>query len=557
MARTIRTCSLALALALAAAPGAAEASTRLQFRPSSATTYVGARAAELSGDPRRAAVLYSALAQSDPNNSILANRAISQAITAGDTSLALRLATGRPAASLGLDARMLLIADRLRKGRTADGIALLKAVADSGTLSFLAPVIEAWAAADRRDGRALTILSQVPVGSVAAPYVDEHRALILLHLRRPAEALPLIERVLPQAGGREARLRIALADAHMWAGDAAAARSVLVGSDPAISRARALVERNKRPGGSIDDPASAFAELLSAIALDLNRSDARALPIAMVQSARLADPDHPTLPLLLGLMLGESKRHDDALVIFRAFSDDSLFADSAREGEIRVLLRAERLDEAAARAQAFVASPEATAGDWGRLGDVLDEQKRYGPAADAFGRAIALVAAGRPGPREWQLHLLRGAMLERADRWPEAKAALSRARELAPNNPLVLNFLGYAQLERGENLDQAEALIAEASRRAPDDASITDSLGWAQFKRGKLSEAIATLESAAAKDPSQAEIHEHLGDALYTAGRKFEARHAWSAALITAEDDVKARIEGKIRGGLQSANAAP
>lgn len=557
MARITRTCSCLLAAALAVVPASAAASSRVDFRPSSATTYVGARAAELAGDPRRAAVLYSALAQGDPNNSLLANRAISQAIAAGNTALALRLAGSRPVTALGLDARMLMTADRLAKGRDADAAALLQAVSDNGTLSFMAPVIQAWAAADRRDARALDILAQVPGGSVVAPYIDEHRALILLRLGRPAEALPLIERVLPQASGREVRLRIAFADALVRANDPASAAKLLAGNDPAVSRARAALGRNKRPGGGIDDPASAFAELLSGIAIDLNRSDARALPIAMVQSARLADPAHPTLPLLLGLLLGESKRHDDALAVLRAIPDSSLFADSAREGEIRVLLRAERLEEAAARAQAFVAAPDATAGDWGRLGDVLDELKRYGPAADAFGRAIALVAAGQPGPKEWQLHLLRGAMLERADRWPEAKTALSRARELAPTNPLVLNFLGYAQLERGENLDQAEALIAEASRRAPNDASITDSLGWAQFKRGKVSEAIATLESAAAKDPSQAEIHEHLGDALYTAGRKFEARHAWNAALITAEDDIKSRVEAKIKGGLQPANAAP
>jgi Flp pilus assembly protein TadD len=121
----------------------------------------------------------------------------------------------------------------------------------------------------------------------------------------------------------------------------------------------------------------------------------------------------------------------------------------------------------------------------------------------------------------------------------------------------VLNYLGYARLERGERLDEAEALIAEASRRAPDNASITDSLGWAQFKRGKVAEAIATLQRAAAGDPAQSEIHEHLGDALYTAGRRYEARFAWQAALVTAEEDVRQRVQDKINAGLTAASAAP
>ena len=100
-------------------------------------------------------------------------------------------------------------------------------------------------------------------------------------------------------------------------------------------------------------------------------------------------------------------------------------------------------------------------------------------------------------------------------------------------------------------------MIRKASELSPDDASIIDSLGWAQFKRGKLSEAIATLQRAAAKDPEQAEIQEHLGDALFTLGRRFEARFAWGAALITAEDNIAARVRAKLESGLNPANAAP
>src|SRR6185437_8837471 len=96
--------------------------------------------------------------------------------------------------------------------------------------------------------------------------------------------------------------------------------------------------------------------------------------------------------------------------------------------------------------------------------------------------------------------------LEEANRWPDAKAALQKALVLAPDQPLLLNFLGYAMLERGENMDAAEAMIRKASQLAPDDASITDSLGWAQLKRGKVNVAINTLEQAAEKDPTQAEI---------------------------------------------------
>ena len=153
--------------------------------------------------------------------------------------------------------------------------------------------------------------------------------------------------------------------------------------------------------------------------------------------------------------------------------------------------------------------------------------------------------------------MFRASALESAERWPEAKAEMAIAMQLSPDNPLLLNFLGYGQLERGEALDESEAMVRKASALRPDDSSITDSLGWAQYKRGKVDDAIATLQRAAEGDPEQAEIHEHLGDALYTAGRRIEARFAWRAALVNAEDKAKQRLDAKLASGLTAANASP
>jgi len=181
--------------------------------------------------------------------------------------------------------------------------------------------------------------------------------------------------------------------------------------------------------------------------------------------------------------------------------------------------------------------------------------KQYAGAADAYQRALDL--AGPLATDRWTLLLLKASSLEAADRWPEAKSDLEAALKLAPDQPLILNFLGYAKLERGEDLDNAEAMIRKASELAPDDASITDSLGWAQYKRGRVDEGIETLQRAAVADPAQAEIREHLGDALYDAGRKFEARFAWEAALVTADEETAVRVRAKLLSGLNKTNKAP
>jgi Flp pilus assembly protein TadD len=162
-----------------------------------------------------------------------------------------------------------------------------------------------------------------------------------------------------------------------------------------------------------------------------------------------------------------------------------------------------------------------------------------------------------PGRPLWTLWLLRGGALTEAGRWPEGKAALETAYKLAPDQAVVLNYLGYSQLERRENMDEAERLIREASRLEPEDAAITDSLGWALYLRGKLPEAVETLERAARGQPADAAINEHLGDAYYSAGRRFEARYAWRAALLHAEGDIAGRLRAKIDAGLKPEFAAP
>ena len=190
-------------------------------------------------------------------------------------------------------------------------------------------------------------------------------------------------------------------------------------------------------------------------------------------------------------------------------------------------------------------------------GNAIDESdhKRVGKNGIFTDEVIANVMNVRSDL--WTLYLLRASSLQDANRWPEARAALQQGLALSPDQPLLLNFMGYAKLERGEDLDSAEAMIRKASELAPDDASITDSLGWALFKRGKTEDAIATLQKAAEKDPDQAEIQEHLGDALFKSGRRYEARFAWNAALVTAEDDIAVRVREKLTAGLTAANAAP
>jgi Flp pilus assembly protein TadD len=91
----------------------------------------------------------------------------------------------------------------------------------------------------------------------------------------------------------------------------------------------------------------------------------------------------------------------------------------------------------------------------------------------------------------------------------------------------------------------------------PDDPAITDSLGWVYYLRGDVPKAIETLERAVAGEPSEPTINEHLGDAYWTAGRRYEARYAWQAALVYADKEDASRISRKLDTGLTPEVAAP
>ncbi|MBA3837983.1 MAG: hypothetical protein C0499_10050 [Zymomonas sp.] len=125
---------------------------------------------------------------------------------------------------------------------------------------------------------------------------------------------------------------------------------------------------------------------------------------------------------------------------------------------------------------------------------------------------------------------------------------IERAVELAPDEPVALNYLGYGLLENRGDRARATRLLERALALRPDDGSILDSLGWCYFLTGDLPRALPLLERAAAQSPDNATINDHLGDAYWRAGRHFEARYAWGAAKGVATGDDEARIAAKING---------
>ena len=520
--------------------------------------YARARVAASSGQSAEAARAYAAALRSSPDNDVLASRTFVEALSAGERALALQAASvlERKGAA-GADARLVLLSDALNRSDWKRSSLQIEALAKDEAFGFLAPALRAWLALGSRKGNPFEALQAGESNPLSKAYSAEHRALLLLATGNRQQGIQELLAVSQGNGFREQRLRIAGAALLQRTGDAQAALTLLTGDGAALAAARRLVEGRKALPGAIASPSAGVAEYLVRLSGDLARQDVGDLALRLARVATFLAPENSETWLVAADLLAAEGQHAPALAALDQVKAGDPFAAAAEDARIRLLTASGQQQTALARARAAAGAPAATSAEWTRLGMLYSELDQLSEASAAFGRAIALRREGRGSEPEWTLHFLRGGALEQAGRWPEAKAELEAAYKLAPEQPVVLNYLGYAQLERRENVAEAIRLVTQASRLAPDSPEITDSLGWAHFLQGDLPKAVELLERAATAAPADPEINEHLGDAYYKAGRRFEARYAWGAALLYAETKDAQRIRSKIEVGLTPELASP
>ena len=518
--------------------------------------YAQARTAASNGALEQASAGFAAALAADPNNEVVATQALTHAVSAGDWALGLRAARVlEQHGSMLPDARFLLVADAFRSRNWRAAGRQIDAIEREQLFSFAVPVLRAWLAYGSGRGDPLSFLPQADMASAAAGYLAEQRPLLLIAMRRPEGARLLLESTT-EAGPRTTRLRLAGAATLARRGDREAALSLLQGNEAPIVAARELLEAGQPLPGGMTSATAGLADVLIRLALDMHAQELTAVAGSFARIATWAAPDNGQAWLIAAELFGQQDRRDTAVALLANVAAGDPYASAARDQRIRLLVQEGQGARALTEAEAAAAASGAGVADQVRLGDVLLEQDRPADAARAYARALELRGQGEGPFPEWALWLFRGGAHDQAGDWPQAREALQRAYQLASDQPLVLNYLGYAQLVHRENMAEAERLVREAHRLAPDNAAITDSLGWALYLKGELTEAIQLLEQAVEGEPADVEINEHLGDAYFTAGRRTEARFAWRAALVYAEGDAVARLRSKIDTGLTPQLAA-
>lgn len=552
---------IALTLALLTTATAAQALPRAT--QSAAHGYVLGRFAVDDGQLPDAARYFDNARRRDPADAALTRRAFETAVAAGDLKLASGLAE-RLTATQGGDSTVALIrlADAVERGDWVAADAARAGIADVGYAAVVAPIVEAWTLFGRgKQDEALAKLDPAAMTGFTRSYVAEARAHMLTAAGRYDEAAAAYRDLRAGSGPGVSFLALGEADALQQGGDRDGATRLLeaMRDDATVSAARTRLAAGRRIGALAVSAADGIAWLCARLATDLSRD--KPVPLALV-FARVASftatPGSPAASaswLIVGDVLARSERGGAALTAYDRIPANDPLIGLARARRAEVLGSTGREAEARTLLEAAASGPGADAEAWSRLGDWFRKAEQHVDAARAYGRAIALAEAG-DGKPNWTLYFLRGSSFEQAGDWKAAEPDLRRALALAPDEPTVLNYLGYALLDRGLTLDAAQALIARASALRPDDGFITDSLGWAQFRRGQFEAAVETLERAAAAEPGDPTINEHLGDAYWRAGRRIEARFRWRAAYdLGTVEKARALVAAKLDFGLDVALA--
>ena len=256
-------------------------------------------------------------------------------------------------------------------------------------------------------------------------------------------------------------------------------------------------------------------------------------------------------------MLSTQNKAEESLAVLAEIPAASPYYSSARLRSAINLDTLERTDEAIAQLRTMAAEQSDSVGAEVQLGDLLRSKKRFAEAVAAYDEAIHR-AEGAHLPERWSLFYDRGVALERSGQWQRAETDLSHALELKPDQPLVLNYLGYSWIDRGENLDRGLKMIEKAVELRPEDGYIVDSLGWAHYRMGDYDGAVQHLEKAIELVPQDPTINDHLGDAYWQSGRLNEARFQWRRALQLGpqENEIKP-IEEKLESGLKTPAPTP
>ncbi len=532
-------------------------------------SYLAGRHARGLNDSAIAVEYYRAALSIDPNNEVLIEQAFLMELTEGNYDAAGKLATQLTTKLAGTGnqnrmTRMFLGVVDFKAGRWVQADEHFKA-ANSGPIGELTSALaRAWTLqAQSQSDEALQVIDVQRQAEWAQFYMRYHRALIADIGGRRAEARANYERIF-KTDNRTPRTALAYTQHAANSSDLKLARAILKehmdkGAAEVHPMASALQQQLAGNGPFpllIETANDGMAEVFYGLGEALTSEGGVSIGALYLQLALYLKPDFPFALAALANVYETTKHHDLAIATYNRIKPETPLAASIDIRKAINLNLLDRVDDAQKLLEDLAKRLPSDIRPLDALGSIMRARKRYDDSIVYYSRAITLIP--KPEKRHWSYWYSRGTSYERVKKWPLAEVDLQRALQLSPDQPMILNYLGYSWIDQNKNLKQGLALIEKAVALKPDDGYIVDSLGWAHYKQGNFKDAVRFLERAVELRPEDPVLNDHLGDALWRVGREREARFQWDQSLtLKPEPEDAARTKQKLDQGLAEKRAVP
>jgi tetratricopeptide (TPR) repeat protein len=526
--------------------------------------YLAGRHAQSTRDIPSAVEFLEAALASEPDNRNLLRRTFMLTSMEGDLDKALPLARRIVADVPGAQvANLVLIVADIRDGRLDAARARLDGLArGEGMNTFMVPLLGAWTQVGLGDiDGALAALKPLSENKGFLAMHDLHVALVNEVAERNDKAVEAFKKTIEPPGNLSLRLVELLGSLYERTNRAGEAKALYRRymtehpTSPLMGPALARLEAGGAPARSVSSAGDGAAEAMFGVSNSVRQRTSQAAALIFGRMALALKPDFPLAQILVADMLEADNRLELANDVYGAIDRGSPFSWPARLSIAANLNRLDRTDEAVLRLEAMGKENPILADSYINLGDILRGRDRFDEAISAYDRAFDRIA--KLERRHWTLLYARGIALERAKKWRRAEADFLKALEFEPEQPYVLNYLGYSWIDQGLHLDRARKMIEKAVELRPNDGYIVDSMGWALYRIGDFAGAARELERAIELRPEDPVINDHLGDAYWKVGRRAEARFQWRRSLsLEPEESLRPAIKAKIDRGLIEGEAA-
>ncbi len=320
-------------------------------------------------------------------------------------------------------------------------------------------------------------------------------------------------------------------------------------SHPPFVELKQKLDSGEAVGDLITTPQQGAAEIFYNLASAIERDGVGAITKGYLQISNHLAPESDVIMLSLAELYLRQGYYERSNTFYDQITESSSFNRIARLEKATNLSRLEKKSDAIDELRKLIAEDPKDLAGYMTLGSLFNREKRYREGAEVFDAAVDNIG---PAQRfHWNLFFRRGISYERLKEWEKAEPNFVKSLELAPNQPEVLNYLGYSWIDQGINLDEGMEMIRKAVELRPRSGFIVDSLGWAHYRLGNYEEAVVQLERAVQLMPEDPTINDHLGDAYWKVGRKLEATFQWKIALASeTEPDNPEEIKEKLASGL-------